>query len=380
MTNYLNSPPYSRSRDTKIRAIVLAGGVGSRLWPLSTPNLPKQFLRLFGNETLLEATISRLRPLVDTDSITIVTSEASMSGASAEYLKPYNTILEPVMRGTAPAIGFAALEASNGASDPTLVILPSDHNIRNADHFRHILEAADHAVCCDPTRIICLGVTPHYPETGYGYIKVSSQALNIGNEASTIQPVASFTEKPSQEVATKLLMEGGYFWNCGILIAKASTLLRAIDLYLPKLSVSIHRARNLIADGLSFQDAMTVCFPHAENVSIDHGVLEKICAGNGSSNPKLMLIPADFGWSDIGSWDAYHDASTKDTNGNMLRGNVIAVDTTNCTIVSTSRNVAVLGMTDVIVIESVNAILVTKRGRAQDVRQLANMSDIMVNN
>ncbi|QJR11696.1 Alginate biosynthesis protein AlgA [Usitatibacter rugosus] len=338
-----------------VRAVVLAGGSGTRLWPMSRLHAPKQFLRLTGHETMLEATVNRLGPRIAPSDVLVVTSEALAKGEGFHQLEPYESLLEPVGRNTAPAIGVAAMRYRLEGIDPVMVVLPSDHLVTNVPAFQRVLAAAIDAA--EDGRLVTFGITPTEPATGYGYVKAPA---NHGN----VRPVERFKEKPDVETARAMLAEGGYFWNSGMFVWKASAILDAIRRTQPKLSALLDLMQKEAGSIAGLAAVVKKRLPEAESISIDHGVLET--CGN------LYLLPGDFGWSDIGSWDAIHDVSEKDADSNASQGNVVAIDCRNTLIRSETRLVAAVGLDDVTVIETSDAVLVTKRGEGQRVRSIVD--------
>jgi len=354
-------------------AIILAGGSGTRLWPLSRQSLPKQFISPLSQETLLESTVSRLMPVIRPQDITVVTSQISASGEAMVHLTPYATIIEPDARGTAPAIGIAAINATLAGADPVLVILPSDHLVINVAGFQSTLSGAI-ALASQPdaNTIVCLGITPTHPETGYGYIKADATPARrqTNGQDITYSRVNAFKEKPDAETAKMFIAEGNYYWNAGIFIARASTLLASIKSYLPTLDVVLAKIQHDIKCGISFEMAVNSHFADAKTISIDHGVLEKIPAG--STEITLALIPADIGWSDVGCWDTVYDISAKDADGNAVTGNAIALNSKNSLIYAGKRLVTAIGVENLNIIDTPDALLVTARGESQQVRQLVD--------
>lgn len=336
-------------------AVILAGGSGTRLWPLSRTALPKQFLALEGSTTLLEATIQRLAPLVAPQQVLIVSSESAAKGEALVHLAPYASLLEPVSRNTAPAIGIAALKLALDEEDAVMVVLPSDHVIRNVPAFQSCLTQAITAAI--DGKLVTFGITPTHPETGFGYIKT-------GKAPDALKPVHAFHEKPDLATAERFLAEGGYYWNSGMFVWKASTILAAIREFLPALAAVLDAMREDVSRGASFNDALKRHFADAPSISIDHGVLEK--------SSELFVVPADIGWSDVGSWDAVFDVSDKDGDGNVTRGNVLAIGCHNNLIRSDKRLVAAVGVSDLSVIETNDAILIAKRGESQQVKHIVD--------
>lgn len=338
-------------------AVILAGGSGTRLWPLSRQQLPKQFLNLKGEETLLGGTISRLQPLIAKEDIWVVTSEALASGEAYSALKELNTILEPVGRNTAPAIAIAAaLLMDHSGGDPIMLVLPADHLIKSVAAFHVCLERAMNAA--ETGALVTFGIEPNRPDTGFGYI----QAERDGQ--GEVFPVIRFTEKPDLETAESFLKEGGYYWNSGMFVWKASAILHEIKTHIPDLWTVFEDMQNRWRQGESWQEVVRHGFADMPSISIDYGVMEK--------SDKVQLVPCDIGWSDVGSWDAVYDISDHDQDGNALVGDVLNFDCKNSLIRSQSKLLAAVDLEDVIVVETPDAILLTKRGESQRVREIVD--------
>lgn len=337
-------------------AVILAGGSGSRLWPLSRQHLPKQFLTLDGETSLLQTTISRLAPTITPENVLIVTQEAHAKGEAYHTLLPYHALYEPAGRNTAPAIALAAAFLMAQGEDPVMVVLPADHIIRDEVRFRTHLETAIRAA--EQGRLVTFGIRPSRPDTGFGYIK-TRQAGN-----AEVQDVERFAEKPDLATAERFLKEGGYYWNSGMFVWRASVILAEIQRHLPE----VHRiAQDILGRyraGEEFQRAVEELFPDMPVISIDYGVLEK--------SDCVSLIPCDIGWNDVGSWQAVHEISAQDENGNALQGNVIAVDCENSLIRAEKRLVAAIGLKDVCIIETADAVLVAENNQTQRVREVVD--------
>lgn len=342
---------------THIQAVILAGGSGTRLWPISREQLPKQFLSIDGDCTLLEATISRLQPLVTRDNVLIVTKKDFAQGEAYHALNPYQTLLEPVGRNTAPAIALAATWLTRNGDDPVMIVLPADHVIKDSEQFQRSLElAVDTALS---GKLVTFGIMPTRPDTGFGYIQADSASDN-----SKVLQVKRFTEKPDSDTADRFLEEGGYYWNSGMFVWRASTILREVAEHLPDVTAVLHDiASAWSSDG--DMSAVVENFPRMPSVSIDYGVLEKTC--------NVALIPCDIGWSDVGSWDAVHEVSEKDSVDNAFQGKVIAVDCRNTLIHSNKRLVSAIGLENLNIIETADAVLITKRGESQRVREVVDL-------
>jgi mannose-1-phosphate guanylyltransferase/mannose-6-phosphate isomerase len=335
-----------------VRAVILAGGSGTRLWPLSRLQSPKQFSRLIGDETLLDATVARLQPLIEKSQVLVVTSEATATGEGYRILEPFEKILEPVARNTAPAVGVAALRYRMEGIDPVMVVLPSDHLIRDVPAFQAALAIAIEAA--SQGKLVTFGIEPTIPETGFGYIEAEGDASVI--------PVMSFREKPDRQTAQAFLASGRYYWNSGMFVWKASVILAEIAKSLPELARALDAIKATAGGVAGFSAAVAKHFVEAPSISIDHGVLEK------SSN--IFMVRGRFGWSDVGSWDAVFDVSDKDGDQNALQGNVVAIECRNSLIRSHSRLVAAIGIEDISIVETRDAVLVTRRGGSQKVGEI----------
>lgn len=340
----------------EVYAVILAGGSGSRLWPLSRQNLPKQFLVLDGSASLLQTTINRLSPTVDSENVLIVTQEAHAKGEAYHALLPCKVLYEPIGRNTAPAIALAAAYLSMGGADPVMVVLPADHIIKDEAGFRKRLDTAIKSA--EEGKLVTFGIQPTRADTGFGYIKARSKP------AAQILEVERFTEKPNRATAETFLKEGGYYWNSGMFVWRASVILAEIKRHLPAVYQNVE---TILAESLaagSFQQAVEKHFPAMPSISIDYGVLEK--------SDRVSLIPCNIGWNDVGSWQAVHEISPKDQNGNALQGNVIAVDCKNSLIRAGKRLVAAIGVEDLCVVETADAVLISKSDQTQRVREVVD--------
>ena len=368
--------------ESQTHAVILAGGSGSRLWPLSRQHLPKQFLALEGKASLLQTTIDRLSPLIAAKDVLIVTQEAHAKGEAYHALLPYQTLFEPVGRNTAPAIALAAARLMADGADPIMVVLPADHIIKDEVRFRAQLNIA--ILAAESGKLITFGIQPTRPDTGFGYVKIKSRTETIGlrtgqkpsTQPSVLDPqscvyeVDRFTEKPDETTAERFLKEGGYYWNSGMFVWRASVILAEIHQHLPAVYEVI---QTIVAEGpapaafqqAAFQRAVEKHFAAMPSISIDYGVLEK--------SSRVSLIPCDIGWSDVGSWQAVHEISAKDANGNALQGNVIAVDCKNSLIRAEKRLVAAIGVEDLCVIETADAVLISKSDQTQRVREVVDI-------
>lgn len=351
-----------------IQPVVLCGGSGTRLWPLSRSGFPKQFLCLVGNDSLFQQSIKRLLGGGESSggpsSPYIVCNEEHRFLAQ-EQLRELGVdnatfLLEPVGRNTAPALTLAALAAREAGTDPVLVVTPADQAITDDQAFRVAMQRAVESALED--NIVILGITPDRPETGYGYIKVASD-----NEA--VAAVERFVEKPDRETAQAYLDEGGYYWNAGLFVLKASVWLAALESFRPDiLQAGLKSWAGKRIDGV-FIRPDSEAFAATPGESIDYAVMEK-CPGSGFP---IRMLPLNAGWSDLGAWDAVWSVSPKDEKGNALHGDVLIADSCNSLVHASSRLVALAGVENLVVIETADAVLVADRSRCQDVKQIVSL-------
>ncbi|MEN5207866.1 mannose-1-phosphate guanylyltransferase/mannose-6-phosphate isomerase [Stenotrophomonas terrae] len=337
-----------------ILPVILSGGSGTRLWPLSREAYPKQFLQLASEHSMLQSTWLRVAD-VATQAPIVVANEAHRFVA-AEQLQQVGTtpsaiLLEPVGRNTAPAIAAAALEACRDGADPLLLVLPSDHLIRDAAHFhRAILEAADIA---EQGKLVTFGIQPTAPETGYGYIKAVP-----GDGARAIE---RFVEKPDLATAQAYVASGEYYWNSGMFLFRASRYLQELERLQPQILAACSASWENARRESDFIRLDADAFKASPSDSIDYAVMEKTA--------DAAVVPLDAGWSDVGSWTALRDVSEQDANGNAHRGDVIAIDCHD-TFAYGERLIAMVGLDDVIVVETDDAVLVGKSDRMQEVKDV----------
>lgn len=351
-----------------IQPVVLCGGSGTRLWPLSRSGFPKQFLCLVGNDSLFQQSIKRLLSGGESSgtfsSPYIVCNEEHRFLAQEQLrelgLDNATFLLEPVGRNTAPALTLAALAAREAGKDPVLVVTPADQAITDDEAFRVAMHSAVESALDD--NIVILGITPDRPETGYGYIKVAANS-------EAIAAVERFVEKPDQDTAQAYLDEGGYYWNAGLFVLKASVWLEALEHFRPDiLQATVTSWIDRRADG-AFIRPDSQAFAAIASESIDYAVMEK-CPG--SALP-IKMLPLNAGWSDLGAWDAVWSVSPKDHKGNALHGDVLITESSNSLVHASSRLVALAGVENLVVIETADAVLVADRSRCQDVKQIVSL-------
>jgi len=348
--------------------VILAGGMGTRLWPLSREHYPKQLMPVMGGEhSLLQLTVMRLSGLEDTARPIVVCNEEHRFMVAAhlqlDNLRPSAILLEPVGRNTAPAAAVAALEASKDGSDPVLLVMPSDHVIRNTDAFGAAVEAGRRLAC--EGHIVTFGIKPDRAATGYGYIKMGA-ALAADNPGVTTGEgayrIAEFVEKPDHEAAGHYLAARTYLWNSGIFMFKSSVYLEELGRSSAEMLEACTEAYSKARHDLDFLRLDAESFAACPSDSIDYAVMERTSKG--------AVVPVDVGWSDVGSWSSLREIRDKDGAGNTLIGDVVIEDVRNCYLHSTGRLIAALGIENQVVVETDDAILVAAIDRVQDIKSL----------
>ena len=345
-------------------AVILAGGVGSRFWPQSRQARPKQFLTVAGQRSLLQATVDRLAGYLPHERIVVVTHVRYLDETRAQLpeLPPQNLLAEPLSRNTAPAIAFAA--AHLFALDPSaeMVVLPADHVITDLPRFHAVLDAA-FAQAAEPGSLVTLGIAPTHPETGYGYIQFEGSTDDTLVEAPAAVPVTTFAEKPDAATAERFVDSGDFLWNSGMFVWRADTFLDAVERHMPDLAEAMAPFR---ADPQAAFDVAAVedAFAASPKQSVDYGVMEQAA--------HVYVVPAAFGWSDVGDWRAVYDLQDKDTAGNAVRGEVILQDASRCFVTGSGRLVVVVGADDLVVVDADDAVLVMHRDAAQNVRHVVD--------
>jgi mannose-1-phosphate guanylyltransferase len=337
--------------------VIMAGGRGTRFWPRSRAAEPKQLLNILSDRTMLQETLDRISGLVPVERVLIVTTreQAERIREQLPQVPAANIIIEPSGRNTAACICLAAGRIQREDPDACMCVLPADHCIADQNRFRVcVQQAADIAV--DTNGLVAIGIVPLAPETGYGYMHCEpAQPDSRGCR------VLHFHEKPAREQALRYIDNGDYLWNSGMFVWKASAILREIKIHLPDIYASLLPVAE--AWGAErFCDELDRAYASLRSISIDSGVLEKAAC--------VLAIRGEFGWSDVGSWSAVYDICTKDDSQNVLRGDVYTVDARRCLVQSSGKTVAVVGLDDVVIVETADALLVCRRDRAQDVRTL----------
>ncbi len=353
-----------------VHPVIMAGGSGTRLWPLSRAQHPKQFLVLQGNQSLFQQAAQRLTSLVADD----ITVAAPLIVGNEEHrflvldqlrelkLPPATVLLEPVGRNTAPAMTLAALQASTGGADPVLVVTAADHAYVDEAACTLALQAAVRAAAHGA--IVTLGIAPTGPETGFGYLRCTP-AQN--GDVNTAQRVAEFVEKPDLPTAERYLADGRYYWNSGIFVVRASVWLKALRQFRPDIASATEAAWARHTADASFIRPDRAAFEAIPSESVDYAVMEHCPA---APEFDVRMVPMAAGWSDLGAWDAVWEVSPKDTAGNASHGDTLLRDSRNTLVHATSRLVGVVGLDDVVVVETPDAVLVTHRSRSQEVKQI----------
>ena len=347
-----------------MHAVIIAGGSGTRFWPKSRENLPKQLLNISGQETLIQNTVGRISSIISAENIWVITNEQHAFETCYQLKKmgvpPSQLLTEPIARNTAAAIGYSAKILSQRNPDAIMAVFPADHVITTIEPFLKLLKQAE--TIANENHLVTLGIKPTSPETGYGYIK---QGKAIEENSFKVD---RFIEKPDKLTAEKYLKEGTYYWNSGIFVWKVSTLLNEISLYLPKLHEQLEELTSNTAPikgkypYQKLSESGKKIFHSLESVSIDHGVMEK------STN--VAVLPAEIGWNDVGTWTSLAEISKNDSHGNVINGNVVSVENSDSIIQAENRLVAALGLKGIIVVDTPDALLVCPKERAQDIKKI----------
>lgn len=341
-------------------ALIMAGGKGTRFWPLSTEEKPKQFLNLIGEDTMIQMTVNRIKPIIPIDRIFVCTGEKYVDLVKEQLpeLPETNIIVEPEGRNTAPCIALSAFIIKRYYKDANMVVLPSDHLIKDEEEFRNIIESANDFIDSNQDSIITLGMQPTRPETGYGYIRYGNEERK--RNSHTIVKVGTFVEKPNKEKAEKYLSDGNYLWNGGMFIWSIDNILNQISKYSPDTYNSLEKLSE--AKENEVQSIINSTYSETEAISIDYAVLEK--------SKNIYVIPSDFGWDDVGSWEALDRYRDKDEAGNVLVGNTKTLNGENNLVISSNNSVVVEGLSDIYVIENDGKILVGHKSNVRNVKDL----------
>lgn len=342
----------------KIFAVIMAGGGGTRFWPLSRKETPKQLLNLSGRDAMVNETIARLRRVAERENVFIVTNRTQaekMAALTADRLPAENILKEPSARNTAACAGYAAMKIYKTYGDGVMVVTPSDAYIRDEAEYARVLQTAVRAAE-ESDALVTVGITPTFPATGYGYI-------NFTKSGEAVKKVRKFVEKPDLATAERYVSSGDYVWNSGVFVWKASVILEKFRTLLP----DIYADLETIAAAFGTPDEEKVLnevYPKIRSISVDYGIMEK---ADG-----ILVVPGEFGWNDVGSWDMMNVLHKEDGQGNIAVGDALLIDSKNTTVYSSGRLVAVVGADDLVVVETPDAVMVCPRSKAQDVKKIVD--------
>ena len=341
--------------------VIMAGGGGTRFWPLSRQKTPKQLLNLSGNDLMVNEAVERMATVIGKSNIFVVTSDLqapSMIMATAGKVFPRNILAEPAARNTTACIGYAAMEIVRKYGDGVMIITPADHYIEDVPALTEIFKTAI-LTAEEKDQLVTIGLKPTFPSTGFGYIRYR-------NVEGTVKPVLEFREKPDEETARAYIASGDYAWNSGMFIWKASLILKKLEEYVP----DIYEDLKTIGDAMNTpleQEVLHDVYPNIRKISIDYAVMEPSAARG-----EVLVIPGDCGWNDVGSWDMMEILHEPDENKNVLIGDVAAIHVNNSVIYSQNRMVAALDIDNVVIVETSDAILVCSKDKAQNVKQIVD--------
>jgi mannose-1-phosphate guanylyltransferase len=340
-------------------AVILAGGSGTRLWPRSRAHRPKQLLDLVSDQTMIQQTVNRLLPLIPIERICIMTGaqHAAETRKQLPNLPTENLFSEPLGRGTAPCVALAAAYLQRRDPEAVMASLHADHFIPYEDLFREALRASYEVA--QRRLLVTLGATPTYPETGYGYIE-RGEALPVANDHAVYR-IARFTEKPNVVTARHMIETGNFSWNTGMFTWRVDVILAEFTRYLPNFMRQLDDIIGAYGTARA-SETLNRIWPHVKNETIDKGIMER--------TDKAAVIPVEIGWSDIGSWATLHDLLPKNPEGNVVRGHHIGYDTHNSLIYSNGKLIATVGLRDLVIVETDDAILICPKERAQDVKEI----------
>ncbi|MRN55279.1 mannose-1-phosphate guanylyltransferase [Paenibacillus monticola] len=345
-------------------ATILAGGGGTRFWPLSRQETPKQLLNISGNDIMLNDTIERFKGIIPQENTVIVTNRSQavlMESIMHSSVSRKNILIEPVARNTAASILFAAFSIDKAHGDSLMVVLPSDHYITDEDQFRLTLDEAC-TVAMESDKIVTIGIKPTFPSTGYGYIAFDKEPLSTNPVA--IYEVAEFVEKPSFKKAQGYLTSGNYLWNSGIFIWKTSVVIDNFKRYLPRLYKTMLPIRDCLGTEQE-EEVINQIYPTLQSISIDYGILER--------SDDVVVLSGQFGWNDIGSWDALGAIFPPDEAGNIIKANHVGIDTHNSIIYGNGRLITTFGVDGFIIADTEDALLICPKDKAQSVKEIVDL-------
>lgn len=339
--------------------VIMAGGVGSRFWPRSKQRKPKQLLRIFGENTMIQDTVNRMDGIVKKENIFVITNKIQKPRVKDQLpnIPEENIIAEPFGKNTAPCIGLAAAIIEKKSKDAVIITLPADHLIKDVDKFQQTIKTAvEYAGSSDG--LVTIGIKPTHPETGYGYIQINEE-----NAEDSVHKVLTFAEKPNLETAERFLEDGDFLWNSGMFIWKVDSIISEIRNFMPDLYEGIQEIKEAWGTA-EFEPVLTKVYGQLKSISIDYGIMEK--------SEKVYLTKGDFNWNDVGSWESVYNLTEKDEKKNALIGDVYTQNTEGAYVFSPRKFTAVIGLKDVVVINTQDSLLVCDRKKSQDVKNVVD--------
>lgn len=345
-----------------IYAVIMAGGSGTRFWPKSTRSLPKQFLNLFGDKTMIQETVARLNGFIPPEQVMVVTNdeyvsivEDQLSGTRKDFI-----VGEPVARNTAPCVAAAAALLHKQDPDSVMVVLPADHQIGNPKEYLQILQTAIETANSEKS-LVTIGIQPNRAETGYGYIRFDT-GTRLTKVNKDVYSVKNFTEKPNREDAEKFLESGDYLWNSGMFVWRTETILEAFKKHLPE----VYEHTEKLIESKGEKEDLDAFYRACPSISIDYGIME--------SAEKVHVVPGDFDWNDVGSWTAVHELSEKDSNGNAVGRSPVSIQNSSSNLIhsDSGKLIALVGVDNLALVETENAILVVNLDSAQEVKDVVD--------
>lgn len=347
----------------KVFAVIMAGGIGSRFWPRSKERTPKQLLKIFGQSTMIQDTVSRLKGIVDDEDIYVITNIIQKPEIIKQLhqIPVENIIEEPFGRNTAACIGLASIIIERKSKEGITIILPADHIVQDKDEFHNVLKSATE-YAFGSKGLVTIGIKPTRPETGYGYIQIDDKSVGDG-----IFKVLTFAEKPNYATAVRFVESGDFLWNSGMFIWRVDSILEEIKTYLPDLYEGLEQIKKDIGKQ-QFSSTVNSIYGMLRNISIDYGIMEK--------SQKVFLVKGNFSWSDVGSWEEVYQLSEKNGDGNAVVGKVFAENTNDSYIYSPDKFTAVLGIDNLIVINTKDELLICRRDQTQNVKKIVEYMKI----
>jgi mannose-1-phosphate guanylyltransferase len=340
-------------------AVIMAGGVGARFWPRSKEKTPKQLLKIFGDKSLIQETIYRLNGFVKKENIFVITNKYQKREIKNQLpeILPQNIIDEPFGKNTAAAIGLASIIIRKKCEDAVTITLPADHIIREINEFQSTIKKAVE-FAYRSKGLLTIGINPFRPETGYGYIQIDEKHLE-----DSIYKVLTFAEKPNYATAIRFIESGDFFWNSGMFIWHVDTILNEIDKYMPELADGLNQINPSI-DTPKFRSTLTKVYGQLKSISVDYGIMEK--------SQNVYLIRGNFSWSDVGSWEEVYRLSSKDGDGNVVAGNYYSQNSSDTYVYSPKKFVALIGVDNLMIIETKDSLLVCRRDQSQAVKNVVD--------